>query len=272
MRRLLEWQYKNAQTNGVSSSNQIPTGSTTLSYKEKFQKIYDYQVKQLPNLADDDADTRIELTTLFETALTARLYFKIIVTLPDKSITSNIKIIFGKKSRDWYFEQYVDFVSVFSKEGHGFNTLLDFLVDKQYIPPKTSALYQELQESLTSTIDEAINYENLWDEEISKTKSCQEDISRYAEVYLSAERAASDDENFLKAEIEKTNPGIHVRTNYNMRNFLSRCEGGIGHNYSKFYTDAKGLAEIKKACEKIPTEYKEAVNKTLDNIVVIDNN
>ena len=108
--------------------------------------------------------------------------------------------------------------------------------------------------------EEFKEYENLW-----------EDTNVFKIViYLNKERLSSNDKDYLIDILEKEYPETVIQTEFNKSRFMSGCESAIGHSTVKYYTDSKGMAELKKACEKIPSEYKDIVNKTLNNIIVID--
>ena len=157
MNDLNEW----ILANNIKPANKT-TSSSSLSYKEKFEKILEYHIDYVTKHPSHVELSNHAIKSLFEHSDAVGFHYQEHVSGNGKEWDSEVVVIYGKLTGEWIVKEFKDGTQAYTKEGKGFNELLDELGSWHLIlPSQTSVEFQELRESTFA--DDFKLYETLFD-------------------------------------------------------------------------------------------------------------
>ena len=159
MRRLYEWKVMNPSASGTNATSTTATNSsTTIDYKDKLKKLFDYHMLRIGHRLDS-----YKIKHLDEDQQFVNLEYEETHTISNSKVTKEIVITYEKTTGSWVFELIVN-GKLTTRSGKSFNDLIDAIRPYVAGPLKGSAEDQEILEEL-SIYKEFKEYENLWSDE-----------------------------------------------------------------------------------------------------------
>lgn len=158
MNDLNEW----ILANNIKPTNKTTSSSSALSYEEKFEKILEYHINYVTKHPSHVELSNHRIRSLFERSDVAGFHYQEHVSGNGIEWDNDVVVIYGKLTKEWIVKEFKDGTQVSTKEGKGFNELLDELGSWHLIlPSPTSPEYHVLQESTFA--DDFKLYETLFD-------------------------------------------------------------------------------------------------------------
>lgn len=153
-------------TEWVLANNIKPTSKTTksssLSYEEKFEKILEHHIEFVTTHPSHVELSNHTIKSLFERSDAAGFHYQEHVSGNGTEWDNDLVVIYGKLTGEWIVKEFKDGSQAYTKEGKGFNELLDELGEWHLMLPRpTSTEYHELRESTFA--DDFKLYETLFD-------------------------------------------------------------------------------------------------------------